>query len=207
VIELKFDVVSAQAKQNAASPTIVFALDVQADNPVEALVLRVQLRVEPQWRRYDGREQTLLSDLFGTPERWGTTLRALSWADVPVVVTGFDSRTQGAIEVPCTYDFDVAATRYLHALEGGDIPLRFLFSGAVFTYGTNGMSTERVSWSSEAAFRMPVEVWRQALRACYGDDALIRISAKTLEDLHRLRALSGARGWDDLFARLSGAAT
>jgi hypothetical protein len=202
MIDVTFSVSTALPKRFAASPTIVFGLHVTASQPIEAAALRVQLRIEPQWRSYAPREQALLRDLFGTPDRWQTTLRALSWADLPVAVPGFVSETDVEVNVPCTYDFDVTATRFLNALGDGEIPVRFLFSGAIFRDGALGFSTERVSWSSECAYRMPLDVWRGALRACYGDDALIRISRETLEQLQRYRALSGARSWDELFERL-----
>ena len=205
--DLEFAVTGAHAKRHAATPTIAFNLHVSAPQPIEALVLRVQLRIEPQWRSYDGSEKTLLGDLFGTPDRWHTTLRTFPWADVSLTVPGFESQSDAEISVACTYDFDQAATRFLHALEGGDIPLRFLFSGAIFRYGERGFSTERVSWSNECAYRMPLGVWRDAMQACYGDDVLIRISRETLERLHRYRALSGAISWDQFFERVLGAPT
>jgi hypothetical protein len=204
--ELRFTVTSAEAKKNAASPTIAFGLSIASGERIEALVLRVELRIEPQWRQYDGREKTLLNDLFGTPDRWGTTLRTLSWISVPLVVTAFEEQTQAHIEVPCTYDFDVSATRFLTALGEGEVPLRFYFTGAIFRDVSSGISTERVSWSSEAAYRMPVAVWQEAMSACYGDDALIRIKRETMEHLHQIRARSGAASWDDAIMN-SGAAT
>lgn len=197
---LEFEITGVRAKKYAASPTILFDMKILAGRRIEALVLRAQLRIEPQWRPYDPRERALLNDLFGTPDRWNTTLRSLSWADVPVVVTGFTKETRAVIEVPCTYDFDLAATRFLTALGGGEIPLRFLFSGAIFSAGASGFSTERVAWSSEAAFRMPVSIWHEAMRGCYGDDVLLRISRETFEHLQTVRALSGATTWDAVIA-------
>ena len=201
--QLSFAVLDAAAKKYAATPTIAFRLRVASAQPIEALVLRVQLRIEPQWREYAAEEKPLLNDLFGTPDRWGTTLRALSWCDLPLTVTGFEGETAVELPVSCTYDFDLAATRFLNALGGGEVPLRFLFSGAVFAAAPSGFMTERVPWSSECAYRMPVQVWRDAMRACYGDDALIRINAETLARLQRYRALSGAASWDELFERLT----
>jgi hypothetical protein len=200
--DLQFAVRGAKAKAFAASPTLLFRLHIGSAQRIEALVLRVEVRIEPQWRGYEGTEQALLGDLFGSPERWGTTLRALSWADVSVTVPGFSEETEIDVPVSCTFDFDVAATRLLHVLGGGEIPLRFLFSGAIFREGASGFSTERVSWSSECTYRMPLQAWNDAMRACYGDDAIIRVKRETLERLHRYRALSGATNWDELFARL-----
>lgn len=205
--DLRFSIEDAKPKPYTALPTIAFRLRIACAEPLEALVLRAQVRIEPQWRQYGGPEQTLLSDLFGTPERWNTTLRTFSWADVSVTVPGFDETTVAEVPVTGTYDFDVTATRFLNALGGGDVPLRFLFSGAVFRASASGFSTERVAWSSESAYRMPVSVWRDAMAACYGDDALVRIKRTTLERLHRHRALSGATSWDEVLERLFGAPT
>lgn len=205
MIPVAFEIAGASAKPHAASPTISFDVRVTCSESVEAMVLRAEVRIEPQWRQYDGREQQLLDDMFGAPERWGTTLRALAWADVPAIVTGFNRETQTRVEVPCTYDFEVTATRFFHALSGGDVPVRMLFSGAIFYAGATGFWCERVPWSAEAAYRMPLSVWRDAMRACYGTDALLRVKAETLQHLHRLRALGGALSWDELFERLAGA--
>lgn len=205
--DVTFSIVDAKAKQLSASPTIAFRLRVTAAAPVDALVLRAELRIEPQWRTYDPEEQALLGDLFGTPDRWHATLRTFSWADVSLVVPGFSEEIETEIAVPCTYDFDQAATRFFDTLHSGAIPIRFLFSGPIFRSGSTGFSTERISWSSECAYRMPVSVWHDAMRACYGDDVLIRINLETLEKLRRYRALSGATTWDELLERLMGAPT
>jgi len=207
MIALTFSITGAYAKSRTATPTICFALCVKASERVEAMVLRAEIRIEPQWRSYSLGEQLLLNDIFGAPERWGTTLRAFSWADVPVVVTAFEGETITRIEVPCTYDFDVTATRFFHALADGHIPVRILFSGAIFYAGRLGFSCERVPWSAEAAYRMPASVWHEAMRVCYGTDALLRVKAETLEQLHRMRAAAGALSWDELFARSSGVIT
>lgn len=199
--ELHFSVAQAKAKEQAAMPAIAFRVAIACNEAIEALVLRAQLRIEPQWREYDGAEKTLLSELFGTPDRWDTTLRAFSWADVPVIVPGFEQQTQVEIAIPCTYDFDVAAAKYLNALGAGVIPVRFLFSGAIFRR-TPSFSSERVSWASECAYRLPHAVWKDAMRACYGDDALIRIRRETFERLVEYRALAGASTWDEVILRL-----
>lgn len=204
MIPVTFEIAGAGAKPNAASPTISFDVRVASTESIEAMVLRAEIRIEPQWREYDREEQRLLDDIFGAPERWGTTLRALAWADVPAIVTGFSGETLTQIEVPCTYDFDVTATRFFHALSSGDVPVRMFFSGAIFYVGAKGFWCERVPWSAEAAYRMPAVVWRDAMRGCYGSDAMLRVKAETLQRLHRMRSLGGALSWDELFERLTG---
>lgn len=196
--DLQFSVINALPKLHAASPAIRFVLQIRSGEGIEALLLRTQIRIEPQWRAYSEAEKPLLRDLFGTPDRWEKTLHALAWADVPVMVTAFTGETQADVNVPCTYDFDVTASRFFSALEGGHIPLRFLFSGSIFRNGANAFSTERVSWSSECAYRMPYEVWDDTMRAYYGDSALIRIDRETFEYLQRLRAETSATSWDEV---------
>jgi len=203
-MSLTFAITGARAKPNAASPTVSFEVCVASSERVEAMVLRAEVRIEPQWREYGPQEQQLLDDMFGPPERWGSTLRTFAWADVPAIVTGFENETHTTVDVPCTYDFEVTATRFFQALKSGDVPVRILFSGAIFYAGANGFWCERVPWSAEAAYRMPLCVWRDAMQSCYGTDAVLRVKAETLERLHRMRALHGVLSWDALFDRLSG---
>ena len=56
--------------------------------------------------------------------------------------------------MPCSYDLEVTASRYLDALTDGTVPLEFLFSGSVFYTGGDGeLQTTRLSWNSEADVR------------------------------------------------------
>jgi hypothetical protein len=48
-----------------------------APTPIHGIVLRCQVRIEPARRHYTAAEKERLLDLFGTPERWGQTLRPL----------------------------------------------------------------------------------------------------------------------------------
>ena len=62
----------------AAEPALRFRVRIDAAGPpVQAILLRCQIRIEPARRRYTATEQARLLELFGTPERWGQTLRSL----------------------------------------------------------------------------------------------------------------------------------
>ena len=51
--------------------------------------------------------------------------------------------TEIDLQVPCTYDLEVASARYLQGLDDGTIPLLLLFSGTVFVAnGAGGFSVE-----------------------------------------------------------------
>ena len=105
-----------------------------------------------------------LSALFGERERWADTLRPFLWMQTSTMVQGFTGITEVDLPLPCTYDFEVTGSRYLHAVGSGEVPLALLFSGTVFTRGVSGFGVEQVPWDCEATYRLPVEVWQQMIR-------------------------------------------
>src|SRR5947209_4280163 len=139
--DLTFEVEGAGAVPYAASPTLALKLRVtngEAGEPIQTIVLRCQIQIEATRRRYDAAEQERLRDLFGEPHRWGQTLRSTLWTNTSVVVPPFTGGTTFDLQLPCTFDFNVASTKYFAGLEGGEIPLCLLFSGTVFYQGESG---------------------------------------------------------------------
>lgn len=200
---LQFEILDAAPAQRSAQPAVIFRVRVSTGTqPVEAMVLHADVRIEPQWRAYDATAQPLLEDLFGTPDRWDKTLHVLTWADVPVMVRAFERETEFDVRVPCTYDFDASVTRYFTAVADGEIPVRMLYSGAVFRRSSEGFSGEMVPWSCEAVYRMPVALWQSAMQAVYGDAAFLRIDRTTFDRLRELRASLHAASWDATLAAL-----
>ena len=201
---LSFAVVDAQAEPHAAVPTIMLRLRVEeADGfRVHALALRCQIRIEPQRRRYGPEEEKQLYELFGETAQWGDSLRPFLWTHVSTTIGKFDGATEFDLPVECTYDFDVAGAKYLHALNDGDIPLLLLFSGTVFTRGTSGFSAEPLSWSLEASHKLPVSVWRDMMDLYFPNSGWIRIDRDTLHALQRFRASRGLPTWDHAFEQL-----
>ena len=129
---LRFACTGSRPEPYAAGPSVQLDLRVTADEPVHTVALRTQIRIEPRRRRYTPSEQERLTDLFGEPARWGDTLNPLQLATVATMVPGFTGSTTVPLAVPLTYDLDVAAAKYLHGLDDGDVPLLLLFSGTVF---------------------------------------------------------------------------
>src|ERR1700731_5265706 len=89
---LAFTVVGAEPEPHAAVPTIMFRVKVdEADGqPVHALALRCQIRIEPQKRRYGPEEEERLYELFGATPLWGDSLRPFLWTHVSTTIGGFD---------------------------------------------------------------------------------------------------------------------
>jgi Family of unknown function (DUF6084) len=201
---LSFAVIDSRAEPHAAVPTIMLRLRVEeADGlSVHALALRCQIRIEPQRRRYTAVEEEHLYEMFGDTPQWGDSLRPFLWTHVATTIGKFDGATEFDLPVECTYDFDVAGAKYLHALTGGEIPLLLLFSGTVFTRGQSGFSAEPLSWSLEASHKMPVAVWRGMMDLYFPNSGWIRVRRDTLDDLQRFRSHRGLPTWDQAFERL-----
>ncbi|MFJ8111271.1 DUF6084 family protein [Streptomyces sp. NPDC096132] len=195
--EFSFACTGVRADRFAAGPTLVFRLRVTAsgDTPVHALALRCQIRIEPARRGYASAEADGLTDLFGERSRWGSTLQPVQFAQVPLMVQGFTGETETDLVVPCTYDLDIAATRYLDALGHGEVPLLMLFSGTAFT-GAGGFRVEPVPWDREAAFRMPVATWREMVEQHFPGCGWIRLPRDTMDALLAYRSRHALPSWE-----------
>jgi hypothetical protein len=204
VTELAFTVLDAVPEPYAVSPTLLFRVRLAESTgaTVHAVALRSQLQIEPQRRRYADGEQDGLADLFGPPERWSQTLRPFLWTHAVALVPGFTGEVEFDLPVACTYDFEVAAAKYLHALADGEVPLRLLFSGTVFTRGERGFAVEQVPWHQEAVYRLPVRVWRAVMDAHFPGGGWIRLDRDSLDALARYRSARGLVSWEATLAEL-----
>ncbi len=201
---LVFDVVACRSEPHAAVPTIMLRLRAAEmdGGAVHALALRCQIRIEPQRRRYTSEEEGRMYELFGETPLWGDSLRPFLWTHVSTMIAGFQGSTEVDLPLECTYDFEVAAAKYLHALSDGDIPLLLLFSGTVFTRGSSGFSAEPLSWALEASYRMPVTVWRDVMDMYFPNSGWLRVRRDTLDELQRYKASRALPTWDQAFEQL-----
>jgi hypothetical protein len=205
VPELGFEVLGARALEHAAVPTIRFELGIEsrAGHEVRSVALNVQVQIAARRRPYDAPAQERLVELFGTPERWGLTLSTLSWLRTTVVVPAFTGSTQAQLDIPCTYDLEVKASRFLNALRSGTVPLELLFSGSVFYAGPGGaLQTAMIGWDKEATFEMPVGVWREAMDQHFPDSAWLRIDRHTYDRLGVHRARRQHTSWEETLRSL-----
>jgi hypothetical protein len=201
---LDFAVASVEALRPSASPTLRFTLALDAGGAaVRSVLLDVQVQIAATRRRYDAAEQAQLADLFGTPVRWGETLRTLPWLRATLVVPPFAGTTTAQLDLPCTYDFEVSAARYLAALRAGDVPLELLLSGTVFHAGAGGaMQVSRIGWDRELACRLPVATWRAALDQHFPHAAWLRLDRAAFDRLAAFRAQRALPSWEAVVEEL-----
>ena len=201
---LRFACTGSRPEPHAAGPALQLDLRVEdgTGRRVHAVALRVQIRIDPRPRRYTAEETARLTDLFGEPNRWGDTLQPLQLATVPVLTPSFTNSMTVAVNVPLTYDLDIAASRYLHGLDDGEIPLTLLFSGTMFYAGDTGVQLGLVPWHEEAEHRLPVAVWRAAMDEHFPGSGWVRLRRDTLDRLAAFRSAHTLLSWDNAVERL-----
>ena len=203
--DVQLTVEGAEVVQFAAAPLLAFKVRIvntPDDEIVHTVALRAQILVEVSRRKYDSNEQARLLDLFGEPDRWGQTLRSLLWTHASVVVPGFKGSGLADIPVACTFDFNVAATKYFHGVTGGDLPLCFQFSGTVFYMGEDGtLQVAPISWDKESKYRLPVKVWKDLMDAHYPNSAWLSLHRDTFEKLSQFKMREGIPTWDEALDR------
>ena len=202
--DLALTVLDVRPEPHTAVPQLTFRMRVEetSGEVVHALALRAQLRILPQRRGYDVAEQAGLTDLFGERGRYTETLRPFLWTHATALVPGFAGETEFDLPVACTYDFEVTATKYLHALRDGEIPLELLFSGTAFTRGDTGFAVSQLSWSLEAACSLPVATWRRLMDAHFPGGGWIRLDREALDALLAYRSAHGLVSWEQTVAAL-----
>jgi Family of unknown function (DUF6084) len=202
--ELSMSVIGVSIERYAASPQLTLRVRVAEATGIRihAIALRAQVQIEPQRRKYLPGESERLVELFGPPARYGDTLKPMLWMHAAQTVLAFTDAIEFDLPVPCSYDFEVAAHKYLAALEDGEIPLNLLFSGTVFVQGENSVSTEFVPWNCEARFRLPIATWRAAMDAFFPNSAWVRLSRDIFDELYRFKTTHGLPTWDATIALL-----
>ena len=202
--DLKFQIEGAQPVPYAASPQLGFKLRIAEitregapATPIHGVVLRCQVRIDPARRRYAAGEQADLHDLFGEPHRWGQTVRSMLWENISVSVPPFTGQTLIDLPVPCTYDFNIAATKYFAALSDGEAPLLFLFSGTIlYAAEDQALLVDQISWEKEASFRLPVQVWRRMMDIYYPNTAWLCLRQDVFDRLHRYKRKRAIPTWE-----------
>jgi hypothetical protein len=204
--DLGFRIVGVEAAARGLTPLVNFRLEVTnlpATEEIHGIILQAQVHIESAQRSYGDREKRQLIELFGAPDRWGQTLRTRLWTHASVTVPAFVEQTAAVLTIQCTYDLNVSATKYFYALQQGEVPLLFLFSGTVFYAGPDGrLQVERISWDKECTYRMPIEVWQQLMEQHYPGSAWISLERSVFDRLYAYKIGHQIPTWDETLGRL-----
>jgi len=204
--DLSFEVINAEVAAYSALPTLIFKMRIAnaiEEEQIQNINLKCQIMLTVTRRHYNGEEKAKLQELVGEPERWGSTLRTFLWTHVTTVVPRFSGSTIVDLPVPCVYDFEVISTKYFNALEDGEIPLTFLFSGTIFYQGEAGnLQIGQISWSKEAVYRLPVALWKEVIETSFPNSAWIRMQKDVFDQLYQYKITHGLITWENVLTRL-----
>jgi hypothetical protein len=208
--DLSFRVEDAEAVPFAAAPIIALKLRVEnadRNETIHTVVLRSQIQIEAPRREYTDADKARLADLFGEPERWSRTLRAMLWTHAGTVINSFQGSVLVDLQVHCTFDFNVAATKYFHGVSDGDIPIILLFSGTVFYNGPEGnLQVAPISWDKETRYRLPLKVWQEMMAAYYPNSTWLSLRKDVFERVYEYKVKMGIPTWEATFESLLAAA-
>jgi hypothetical protein len=207
--ELDFKIEDVNIEPFAAVPTLTFDLRIGSpDRAIRNIALASQIRIEPARRGYGPAEQERLSELFGETRRWGQTLRGFLWDHVNLPVAPFETECVVKLPLACSYDFNIAATKYFHGLDEGVAPLSFLFSGAVFYDDADGyLQIGQIAWTKDASFNLPIAIWRKLMAQYYPDTTWLQVPNALFERLSHYKRANGFTDWEKALSSLIGAAT
>ena len=119
------------------------------------------------------------------------------WTHTSIIVPPFTGETIVQLPVPCTYDFNIAATKYFDALEDGEVPLRLLFSGTVFYAGEDGaLQVEQIPWDQDVAFRLYIGEWRRMMEHYYPNSAWLCLHKDAFDRLHQYKRKLSLPTWE-----------
>jgi hypothetical protein len=209
--DLSFAIEGAEPVPYAASPLLALKVKVRNSNDqelIQSVILQAQVRIEATRRRYAPEEQSRLLDLFGEPERWSQTLHSMLWTHANVTVRPFSGETVVDLPLPCTFDFNIAATKYFDGLAEGDIPLCLLFSGTIFYEADSPMDGEsclriaQIPWKNEAHFRLPVAAWKKVIDHYYPNSAWLTLRRDVFDRLHEFKRQRGLATWEQAMEQL-----
>lgn len=204
--DLDFKITGIEPARRGLAPLLHFILEV-TNSPetetIQTVMLQAQIQIQAPGRVYNADEKKKLKELFGAPEDWGQTLRTRLWTHANTIIPQFHGHTTTILAVPCTFDFNVAATKYFYALEEGDVPLLFLFSGTTFYTAPDGrLQIQKISWEKECSWRMPIARWQELMEYHYPDSAWIAMRRDVFDQLYEFKRREGLSSWDEVLERL-----
>ena len=184
MIDLAFRIDDVVVDRYAAAPQLTarIQIDERSGAQVHAIALRCQINIEPQRRAYQPGDRRPDRPIRG-PGALVADPQAVPWMQCTPWCKASSAPRLIELPMPVTYDLEVTASKYLHQLDGEEVPLRFMFSGTCFTRGETGFGVEQVPWHLEDAYRMPVAVWRACMDLHFPGTGWLRLDRDTLAAL------------------------
>ena len=130
-------------------------------------------------------------------------MRPLLWMNTTVAVPGFTDNMLVNLELPCTFDFNVAATKYFHALDAGEIPICVMFSGTVFYQGADEALSRwrKCHGIAKPTSACPSAVWKEMMEMHFPNTAWLCLRRDAFEQLYEYKMRHGIPTWEQAISR------
>lgn len=185
--DLVFEIISSQVKPYAAMPSLAFQLKITnktENEEVYAAALKCQVMIEATKRKYNEQEKDRLHELFGESYRWHETLRSFVWTIINIPVPRFTGSKTLEVIISCSEDQALASGKYFYAVESGNIPLNFLFSGTLFYKNAEGnLQVTLVPWEKEALHKMPAGLWADMMEEYFPNTRWLKVQKEVYDKL------------------------
>jgi hypothetical protein len=204
--DLDFTINGVEQAALGLTPLLHFKIGIRntpRDETIQSVILQAQIQIQAPQRSYNEKEKAKLIELFGAPETWGTTLRSKLWTLSNTTVRTFAGNTEAILPVACSFDLNVAGTKFFYALDDGEVPLLFLFSGTIFYAAPDGrLQVQQISWEKECAYRMQISVWQKMMDHHYPNSAFISLERGVFDRLYEYKLGAGASSWEQAIEKL-----
>jgi hypothetical protein len=191
VADLRFSITGAAPVPFAASPLLGLDVCLTSDQPIESVLLRTSVRIEAGARSTTPLEDTRLREIFGDKSQWSRGSRSLLWAQIASVVSAFEKSASVCVALPCSFDLAAVASKYIRALDGGEVLLRAQFAGTVFVRGEMGLRALPIPLDREAEHALAVDVLHATFVPCFQGSAVLSLRSDLFEQLDALRVARG----------------
>jgi len=199
VAELSFAVERVSPVIHAACPSLTFQIRIvnAGIDRIHAIALESRIYVLPQPQRPTPSVVDRLEELFGEPSHWAESPKPMAWARASAIVPAFAGSTRFELDVPCSFDFNIAATKFFYGLEAYSVPLRFDFTGTIFGDRNNAQIAPR-----QARFDLPVAAWTDLMDAYYPHSMWLRLPRNVFQRMNQFRIENRIPTWEDVLERL-----
>jgi hypothetical protein len=112
-------------------------------------------------------------------------------------VHSFNDAITFGLEVPCTADLEVVASRYVQALPDGEVPLTFHFTGRMLYAGPERkVQVVHLPWTTSAEYRLPVSTFKAMIKHHHGESGFALLHNDTLQALKKYKRERGLHSFD-----------
>ena len=107
------------------------------------------------------------------------------------------------MQVPCSFDFNVAATKYFAGLcRMATFRCSSSLAEPSSTPPESPLQVAPISWEQEARYKLPVKLWREMMDTYYPNSVWISLHKDAFDRLYRYKMQHGLLNWEQALERM-----